>query len=161
MAMGRLVILWFAAGVVWGIAVLGAAQDVEPREETAEETVTTTPPTLQTFVDAEYDPELLEPGDQIEVILTLTINAEGQVSNAEVFQSGGEPFDTAAVAASNALGKSKLILNQRETNATSFNDLFLAFVDPRSFIIIIRWQTSQIAGSWSGQFYAGLPKTIN
>ena len=36
----------------------------------------------------------------------------------------GKDTDTAAVAASNALGKSKLILNQGGANATSFDDLF-------------------------------------
>ena len=34
----------------------------------------------------------------------------------------GQDTDTAAVAASNALGKSKLILNQGGANASSFND---------------------------------------
>ena len=36
----------------------------------------------------------------------------------------GKDTDTAAVAASNALGKSKLILNQGVANAISFDDLF-------------------------------------
>ena len=36
----------------------------------------------------------------------------------------GKDTDTAAVAASNALGKSKLFLNQGGANATSFDDLF-------------------------------------
>ena len=36
----------------------------------------------------------------------------------------GKDTDTAAVAASNALSKSKLILNQGGANATSFDDLF-------------------------------------
>ena len=36
----------------------------------------------------------------------------------------GQDTDTAAVAASNALGKSKLILNQGGANASSFDDLF-------------------------------------
>jgi TonB family protein len=54
------------------------------------------------FVDATYPPDAAAAGQEADVILTLTIDATGHVSHAEVAASAGpgrEAFDTAAVAA--------------------------------------------------------------
>ena len=58
--------------------------------------------------------------DEFEVVVRPPLSLPPQFTSRPI----GKDTDTAAVAASNALGKSKLILNQREANATSFDDLF-------------------------------------
>ena len=58
--------------------------------------------------------------DEFEVVVRPPLSLPPQFSSRPV----GKDTDTAAVAASNALGKSKLILNQRVANASSFDDLF-------------------------------------
>ncbi len=58
--------------------------------------------------------------DEFEVVVRPPLSLPPQFSS----RPAGKDTDTAAVAASNALGKSKLILNQRQANATSFDDLF-------------------------------------
>ncbi len=62
-----------------------------------------TAPELETFREATVNPYDLEPGQEVEVVLTLTIDAEGAVTEAEVFTSGGEPFDAAALEAGRGL----------------------------------------------------------
>ena len=58
--------------------------------------------------------------DEFEVVVRPPLSLPPEFTSRPI----GKDTDTAAVAASNALGKSKLILNQREANATSFDDLF-------------------------------------
>ena len=58
--------------------------------------------------------------DEFEVVVRPPLSLPPQFSS----RPAGKDTDTAAVAASNALGKSKFILNQREGNAKSFNDIF-------------------------------------
>lgn len=53
------------------------------------------PPALVSTVEAHY-PEGAPDDAGVRVVLKLTIDAEGQVSSAEVVESGGEPFDRAA-----------------------------------------------------------------
>jgi len=56
------------------------------------------PPSPITLGDPDL-PEGAEPDRDIAVVLTLTIETDGTVSAAEVAQSGGSPYDEAAVAA--------------------------------------------------------------
>lgn len=60
-----------------------------------------TPPELETYAAAEPpEGELEEP---VEVVLTLTIAADGTVTEVEVFSSGGEAYDAAATEAGRRL----------------------------------------------------------
>src|SRR5437660_761823 len=56
------------------------------------------PPRLLHFVDAPAPPALAERG-QVDVILTLDVDASGQVTAAVVAESGGDAFDQAAITA--------------------------------------------------------------
>ena len=58
--------------------------------------------------------------DEFEVVVRPPLSLPPQFSS----RPAGKDTDTAAVAASNALSKSKIILNQREVNAASVNELF-------------------------------------
>ena len=58
--------------------------------------------------------------DEFEVVVRPPLSLPPQFRARPV----GQDTDTAAVAASNALDRSALFLNQRETSAGSFNDLF-------------------------------------
>ena len=58
--------------------------------------------------------------DEFEVVVRPPLSLPPQFSA----RPAGKDTDTAAVAASNALGKSKLILNQSEVKAESLDDLF-------------------------------------
>ena len=58
--------------------------------------------------------------DEFEVVVRPPLSLPPQFSS----RPSGKDTDTAAFAASNALGKSKLILNQGVANAISFGDLF-------------------------------------
>ena len=58
--------------------------------------------------------------DEFEVVVRPPLSLPPQFSS----RPAGKDTDTAAVAASDALGKSKLILNRREATAKSFDDLF-------------------------------------
>lgn len=55
------------------------------------------PPTRTKHVDPEYPKDLLQSGKDVEVVLTLHIDAEGHVEKAEVAISGGKEFDDAAL----------------------------------------------------------------
>lgn len=57
------------------------------------------PPTMLSFVEAEYPPEALAAGQGAEVIMLLTLNEAGDVTEATISQSGGAEFDAAALAA--------------------------------------------------------------
>jgi TonB family protein len=56
------------------------------------------PPKLQRFVQAAAPPELADRGE-VDVILTIDVDAAGNVNSVNVAQSGGAAFDEAAVAA--------------------------------------------------------------
>ena len=58
--------------------------------------------------------------DEFEVVIRPPLSLPPQF----IARPAGQDTDTAAVAASNALDRSALFFNQRETNAESFNDLF-------------------------------------
>lgn len=55
------------------------------------------PPTVLTHVDAMYPPSALAAGKHSDVVLALTIGADGHVSKVEVVESGGRDLDEAAV----------------------------------------------------------------
>lgn len=57
------------------------------------------PPVRRKHVDPEYPKSQLASGKDVEVVLTLTIDAEGKVEKAEVALSGGKDFDFAALEA--------------------------------------------------------------
>jgi TonB family protein len=58
-----------------------------------------TPPTLTQFENAVYPPEAEKAGIQGSVVLKLMIDAEGNVTSAEVHEGAGHGFDEAAQAA--------------------------------------------------------------
>lgn len=57
------------------------------------------PPQLTQFVQADYPPEALDEGIEAEVVLSIEINTEGEVTNVEVEEGTGRGFDEAAVEA--------------------------------------------------------------
>ncbi len=61
--------------------------------------VLTKAPTLVTFVEAEYPPEMEAQGVTARVRMNVTINADGGVGNVKVIEPVGNGFDEAAVAA--------------------------------------------------------------
>ena len=58
-----------------------------------------TPPTAIQRVEAHYPESALATGDHVDVLLELTIDADGHVTKAIVLTSGGTEFDNAAMAA--------------------------------------------------------------
>jgi TonB family protein len=56
------------------------------------------PPKLTHFVEAKVPPSLAERG-QVDVVLTIDIDAQGKVGQVTIAQSGGDEFDQAALAA--------------------------------------------------------------
>ncbi|MBX3189575.1 MAG: TonB family protein [Labilithrix sp.] len=58
-----------------------------------------TAPTVITHVDATYPSAALAAKKHADVVLTLTVDARGAVSNVEIAESGGADFDEAAAAA--------------------------------------------------------------
>jgi TonB family protein len=58
-----------------------------------------TPPIVLTHVDAVYPPSALADQRHSDVVLTVTVDADGHVSKAEVATSGGDDLDQAAVVA--------------------------------------------------------------
>ncbi|MEC7524799.1 MAG: TonB-dependent receptor [Myxococcota bacterium] len=83
------------ATCVWGVALLGA------EHARAQEQPALTPPELETYAEATAPDVPIEA--PVEVVLTLTISPEGEVTEAEVFSSGGEAFDAAALEAGRRL----------------------------------------------------------
>lgn len=59
----------------------------------------TRPPEIARFVEAEYPPSALEAREEASVLVELTIDAAGRVTEAIVVTSGGEAFDAAALEA--------------------------------------------------------------
>ncbi len=60
---------------------------------------TVTPPSVITHVDAQYPPSAREARKHDDVMLALTVDADGHVSKVDVLQSGGADLDEAAVIA--------------------------------------------------------------
>jgi len=58
-----------------------------------------TPPVVLTHVDAVYPPSALAEQRHADVVLTVTVDADGHVSNVEVASSGGDALDQAAIIA--------------------------------------------------------------
>jgi len=59
-------------------------------------------PELETRVEPELA-EALAPGERVQVVLTILIGVGGEVQEAEIFESGGEAVDAAALAAARQL----------------------------------------------------------
>jgi TonB family protein len=74
--------------------LVGAANAQEPDPAQA-----VTPPQVLTHVDAVYPASALRARKHADVVLAVTVDANGHVSNVEVLDSGGEDVDEAAVIA--------------------------------------------------------------
>src|SRR5579871_3433330 len=66
-------------------------------EETS--TPTVTPPVVVQHVDAIYPPSALATSKHADVVLIVTVDADGHVSKVDVLQSGGLDLDEAAIVA--------------------------------------------------------------
>lgn len=76
------------------------AEDAEAgAEEAAPSGVLTRYPELVKFVEAEYPTEMEQNDEEGEVVLRLTIGADGRVEEVEIDQSAGPAFDEAALEA--------------------------------------------------------------
>src|SRR5688572_20298250 len=82
---------------VWPFAPATATATAGPPAKEAPKL--TKPPALVEFVEAEYPAAEREAGTTGNVTLRLTIDAQGNVTQAEVTESGGAAFDAAAKAA--------------------------------------------------------------
>ncbi|HEX4478352.1 MAG TPA: energy transducer TonB, partial [Polyangiaceae bacterium] len=60
---------------------------------------TVTPPSVVSHVDAIYPPSALAERKHVDVVLTVTVDADGHVSKVDVFQTGGDDLDEAAIVA--------------------------------------------------------------
>lgn len=60
---------------------------------------TVSPPTVVTHVDAQYPPSALSARKHGDVMLALTVDADGHVSKVDVLESGGADLDEAALVA--------------------------------------------------------------
>ncbi len=60
---------------------------------------TVTPPSVVSHVDAIYPPSALAERKHGDVVLTVTVDADGHVSKVDVFQTGGDDLDEAAIVA--------------------------------------------------------------
>lgn len=58
-----------------------------------------TPPVVVEHVDAEYPPALVAARKHADVVLAVTVDAEGHVSKVDVKESGGDELDAAAIEA--------------------------------------------------------------
>ena len=116
MAFSRCSRLGGAALVVMSALWVGSAEaqiepqphrdDVERRaaeEEAAAEPVLTRAPELSVYVDPDYPPEVVEAGVEGEVVLLITICAEGTVTDAEVVDSPDRRLSDAALEAARKL----------------------------------------------------------
>ena len=75
------------AGLAWG------------ERDARADTPKLVPPVVLTHVDAQYPPALAAEGKHLDVLLAVTVDAEGHVSRVEVTTSGGAEADLAAVTA--------------------------------------------------------------
>ena len=83
------------AAAIW--AQPRAAQAQAQAQAQAESTVT--PPTVVTHVDAQYPASALSARKHGDVMLALTVDADGHVSKVDVLESGGPDLDEAALVA--------------------------------------------------------------
>lgn len=86
-----------AARLAFLLAVAPAAAFGQPNPPAPDPHVQA--PVRRKHVDPEYPKGLLESGRDVEVVLTLTLDAQGKVENSEVSVSGGAEFDQAALEA--------------------------------------------------------------
>ncbi len=56
-------------------------------------------PVVMNHVDAVYPPSALATREHADVVLAVTVDADGHVSKVDVFQSGGSDLDEAAIVA--------------------------------------------------------------
>jgi iron complex outermembrane receptor protein len=84
----------YSAALVLGIAC--------PSIATADVPPTVTPPVVLQHVDAIYPPSALAEREHADVVLTVTVDADGHVSKIDVFESGGADLDEAAIVAARA-----------------------------------------------------------
>ena len=87
------------SGAVPSGASGAAVKPAEPEPEPGKKKPNITPPKLIRFADAPYPPEAAKANLQGDVLLKLTIDAQGRVTNAEVKEPLGHGFDEAAQAA--------------------------------------------------------------
>src|ERR1700722_20135017 len=88
---------WVGTRVV--VATLGAFVLVESTSMRANAQANVVPPHVMQHVDAQYPASAVSERKHADVILTLTVDADGHVSSVTVAQSGGEDLDEAAVVA--------------------------------------------------------------
>lgn len=84
--------------IVACVAALGL-----PGAAIAQDAPALVPPELVEGAQPRVEDGVLAPGQRVEVVLTLTIDAAGAVTAAEVSTPAGEPFDAAALAAAPGL----------------------------------------------------------
>lgn len=95
-----MVAAWCAPGIVHAQSVVAtSAQGASPSPPPTVDAAESASPRLQHFVLADYPAEARAAGLDGSVVLRLTIDASGNVSDAEVVQSAGHGFDVAALAA--------------------------------------------------------------
>ena len=83
-------VLW---GVVSALLVLGAEAAAQAQEHTV------TPPVVSSHVDAVYPTAAIGQGKHADVVLVVTVDADGHVTDVNVRESGGPVLDEAAVVA--------------------------------------------------------------
>jgi TonB family protein len=94
--------LRFIASTCLAIAVTPVLASAQPDTE-QHASATATPPKLVRAGEPAYPAAKKDSGESASVVLILTVDATGHVTNAEVEESGGSDFDTAALAASSEL----------------------------------------------------------
>ena len=90
----RLYALMFFTGAM---LVVGRAEGQPEPDVTAAQPAAVQPPVLDHFVEAPYPPQAERDGRQGAVVLSLTIDEEGRVTDTAVVESAGHGFDQAAV----------------------------------------------------------------
>src|SRR5688572_25776594 len=76
---------------------VAAALFLSAREGAAQDDVR--PPVVRSHVDAAYPPSALKRGTHADVVLIVTVDADGRVSHVDVAASAGHDLDDAAIAA--------------------------------------------------------------
>ena len=80
-------------------ALIAAAIYAHSRSVQAQAESTVTPPAVVTHVDAQYPPSALSARKHGDVMLALTVDADGHVSKVDILESGGADLDEAALVA--------------------------------------------------------------
>jgi iron complex outermembrane recepter protein len=84
---------------VYGVSGLGAVLASIAQPAFAQGNADVTPPSVVTHVDAVYPRSALREGKHADVVLAVTVDADGHVSKVDVLESGGDDLDEAAVIA--------------------------------------------------------------